>query len=273
MRSRNIKPGFFKNEQLADCEPLARLLFTGLWCMVDRKGRMEYRPRKMKIEILPCDDCDIESLLGQLQRHGFIYRYEVDGQHYLQVVNFDKHQRPHHKEQASTIPEPTLAGMVDASMVQKPGADTNPGTHPPPPVPPDTLIADMRIPESSKDDSRRHTSLSRLAAKDIPPDWTEWTQGEMGWSQDIIQDVWVSFRDYWQSRTGKSAQKSDWGATWRNWCRQQTIRNGGKHAATFNHPSQSTRPSKSERFKHALIDSTHAELGVDGRSGGNQDPL
>ena len=29
MRSRNLKPGFFKNELLAECDPLARILFEG----------------------------------------------------------------------------------------------------------------------------------------------------------------------------------------------------------------------------------------------------
>ena len=38
MRARNLKPGFFKNETLAEIEPLGRLLFQGLWCMADREG-------------------------------------------------------------------------------------------------------------------------------------------------------------------------------------------------------------------------------------------
>ena len=35
-RARNIKPGFFTNDVLADCDPLARLLFAGLWTVADR---------------------------------------------------------------------------------------------------------------------------------------------------------------------------------------------------------------------------------------------
>ena len=108
MRARNIKPGLFSNEQLPDCDPLARLLFIGLWCMADKMGRLQDRPRKMKIEILPCDECDIDVLLNQLQRHGFIYRYEVPGHRYVQVVNFSKHQRPHRKEQGKYYPGTNL---------------------------------------------------------------------------------------------------------------------------------------------------------------------
>src|SRR5690606_147377 len=41
-----------------------------------------------------------------LHDSGFIQRYEVDDQAYIEVTAFKKHQNPHHKEQASTIPAP-----------------------------------------------------------------------------------------------------------------------------------------------------------------------
>ena len=105
-RSRNIKPGFFLNDQLAECDPLARLLFAGLWCIADREGRLEDRPKRIKAEILPYDDCDIDQLLDQLAKHGFILRYEVEGERYIQIINFLKHQNPHKNEIKSVIPPP-----------------------------------------------------------------------------------------------------------------------------------------------------------------------
>ena len=105
-RARNIKPRFFMNEDLAECEPLARLLFAGLWCIADREGRLEDRPKRIKIETLPYDDCDVDELLNELQEHGFILRYEASGNNYIQIVNFKKHQNPHIKESKSTIPPP-----------------------------------------------------------------------------------------------------------------------------------------------------------------------
>jgi len=134
MRARNIKPGFFSNDLLPECEPLARLLFIGLWCMADKAGRLEDRPKKIKIDVLPCDDCDIESMLRQLEKHRFIVRYSVGDARYIQVVNFEKHQNPHCKEKASTIPAPCAHG---ASTVHPPDTpDTRPA---------DSLIPDMRI--------------------------------------------------------------------------------------------------------------------------------
>ena len=113
MRARNIKPGFFTNDVLAEVDPLGRILFQGLWCHADREGRLECRPRKLKAEILPYDECDIDDLLSQLESRGFISVYSVENSQYIQVVNFSKHQNPHIKEGASSIPAPN--GTVQAS--------------------------------------------------------------------------------------------------------------------------------------------------------------
>jgi hypothetical protein len=109
-RARNIKPGYFSNEFLAELEPLARILFAGLWCWADREGRFEDRPKRIKADILPYDDCDINKLLNDLMNahEQFIIRYEVDGKRYVQIVNFPKHQNPHIKEPASIIPAPPI---------------------------------------------------------------------------------------------------------------------------------------------------------------------
>ena len=146
MRSRNIKPGFFKNEDLAECDPLARILFTGLWCMSDRMGRLENRPKRIKAEILPYNKCSIEKLLGQLNDRGFILIYEVEGQEYIEIPTFLKHQHPHIKEAESVIPAPT---QHQTSPVQEP--DKNQSS------PADSLLlipdsllrkADSRIPQA-----------------------------------------------------------------------------------------------------------------------------
>ena len=76
MRARNLKPGFFKNEQLAELPYECRLLFAGLWCVADREGRLEDRPRRIKMELFPGDSCDVDDMLNQLHRHGLIVRYE-----------------------------------------------------------------------------------------------------------------------------------------------------------------------------------------------------
>ena len=105
-RMRTIKPGFFTNDQLAEIQPLGRLLFAGLWTMADREGRLEDRPKRIKAELLPYDECNADALLGELAQGGFIIRYEAAGHRYIQVTAFSKHQCPNVKELASTIPQP-----------------------------------------------------------------------------------------------------------------------------------------------------------------------
>ena len=93
-RARNIKPGFFNNEDLAECSLAARLCFAGLWTLADREGRLEDRPKRIKGELFRFDSLDVEPLLKELAHRGFILRYEVDGRGLIQVVAFHKHQNP-----------------------------------------------------------------------------------------------------------------------------------------------------------------------------------
>lgn len=104
MRARNIKPGFFHNDELAECDFATRLLFAGLWCMADREGRLEDRPKKIKMHVFPADDVNIEAALEELSRRGLIVRYEAHGIRCIEVVNFLKHQNPHRNESPSGLP-------------------------------------------------------------------------------------------------------------------------------------------------------------------------
>jgi len=130
-RARQLKPGFFKNEDLARCTPWARLMFEGLWTLSDREGRLEDRPTYIRGEVFPHDNVDAEALLVELadlkdhfNRPAFIVRYQVGDCKYIQIINFAKHQNPHVKEPASTIPAPGLSGASTRRARCKPGADT-----------------------------------------------------------------------------------------------------------------------------------------------------
>ena len=103
-RSRTLKPSFFKNETLAACQPLSRILFSGLWCLADRSGRIEDRPARIKIETLPYDECDINKLIDELVTAGFLSRYKSGGVGVIQIANWEKHAKPYRDEPESTLP-------------------------------------------------------------------------------------------------------------------------------------------------------------------------
>ena len=106
-RSRNIKPGFFQNDDLGELPPLARLLFIGMWTIADYKGCLEFRAKRLKVQLLPYDECDVDQLARALDKSGFIAIYSVQGQQYIKIKNFEKHQNPHknEREAGSEIPD------------------------------------------------------------------------------------------------------------------------------------------------------------------------
>lgn len=106
-RARNIKPSFFQNDVLGELSPIDRLAFIGMWTIADYKGCFEHRPKRLKVQLLPYDDCDFEVIANNLERSGFIQIYSVQGQRYIKIINFDKHQNPHknEKESGSDIPD------------------------------------------------------------------------------------------------------------------------------------------------------------------------
>lgn len=126
-RARNIKPGFYKNEELAECSIWARFIYPGLWQLADRQGRLEDRPKRIKGELLPFDSQDVDKLLDELTDRKFILRYEVEGTKVIQILKFPKHQNPHHREPQSTLPQPPKSllqslGLVETANGFEPGA-------------------------------------------------------------------------------------------------------------------------------------------------------
>jgi|GEM_PF-1189824 len=126
-RSRIIKPEFFQNEELVALPPIARLLFIGLWQLADRDGQLEDRPGKIKLAVLPADECDVDDLLRQLAEKELIVRYQVAGARYLAIPKFLVHQSPHVSERSKGIPPPPstensvqVPDKHDASMVLAP---------------------------------------------------------------------------------------------------------------------------------------------------------
>lgn len=126
-RSRNIKPGFFRNEDLLEMPISYRLLFIGLWTIADRAGRLEDRPKRIKIEVFPADDVDVDDGLLELEKAGLIVRYMADESRFIAIPSWGKHQNPHHREARSTIPPPGKPRPSPGKAQGKPEASPGPG--------------------------------------------------------------------------------------------------------------------------------------------------
>ena len=96
-RIRSIKPEFFRHEGLQNLEAehpgfFCMLVFEGLWVICDKAGRFEWKPRTIKLDVLPFLEYDIAGTLQLLSGAGFIQRYEVQGKAYGCIPSWGLHQ-------------------------------------------------------------------------------------------------------------------------------------------------------------------------------------
>jgi hypothetical protein len=107
-RIRTVKPELFRHELLHEAEqksglPL-RLAYIGLFTSCDREGRFKWKPRALKLDVLPYDDLDFSRVLDALSTHGFIVKYEFEGDFFGCIPTWSQHQVINNRESASTLP-------------------------------------------------------------------------------------------------------------------------------------------------------------------------
>ncbi len=114
-RIRSIRHDLFLDEELAEAASIpARFLLTGLWTIADKQGRLEDRPKRIKAQIYPYDDVDVDALLRELSQGGQIVRYIVNGMNYIEIASFLKTQKPHPKEVDSDLPGPEPGDFMES---------------------------------------------------------------------------------------------------------------------------------------------------------------
>lgn len=105
MRIRNIKPEFWKSEDIKRLSREDRLLFVGLWSYVDDNGVGIDDYRQIAADLFPIEDDPIEVRefvrqgLLRISGGGLITRYELAGKPYL-FINGWKHQKVYNANKA-----------------------------------------------------------------------------------------------------------------------------------------------------------------------------
>lgn len=136
-RIRTIKPQFFTDEDLQDLEAAnpgayCMMVFAGLWGHCSKDGVFEWRPRTLKLSILPFLPFEMTDTLGLLVEAGFIRRFSVGEKQYGYIPTFSDHQRISGKEaQASpSLPQyiqEDTQGSTGEAPVKHPGAQERKG--------------------------------------------------------------------------------------------------------------------------------------------------
>ena len=239
-RARNIKPAFFKNEALAELPFEHRLLFIGLWTLADRCGKLEDRPRRIKMEVFPEDDVDVDAALSELAAHGFVTRYEVLGVKVLRVNNFLKHQNPHPREKESALPDPAAAcheqgnarvclqaqkveKVVSPDAVQEAGlkrSEQKPckgtdlsRTSPADFLNPESLNPDVLNPDFLPPAAQRKKKTHQRLPKDFAL-----TPASKAYAQERGIDEEAELQTFCDYHKARGSVMLDWQAAWRAWC-------------------------------------------------------
>jgi hypothetical protein len=86
MRVLNIKPEIYKNKDLLKCSVYARLMLPGLWMIAGYYNwNIKDDPKRIKAEIFPWDDVDIDALLDELAGAKMIVRHEAGGRRLIRI--------------------------------------------------------------------------------------------------------------------------------------------------------------------------------------------
>jgi hypothetical protein len=95
-RIRTIKPEFPQSESMGRVSRDARLLFLQLFTLADDSGRLRGNSRMLASLLYPYDDdagSIIDGWMSELERESCIRRYKYEGDTYLEIANFLKHQK------------------------------------------------------------------------------------------------------------------------------------------------------------------------------------
>lgn len=129
-RIRTIKPEFPQSESIGKLSRDARLLFVQLWTIVDDSGRSRAASRMLASLLYPYDDDArtlIEGWLTELERGEQIYRYEVEGSQYLEIVKWLEHQKID-KPSKSRLPSFVGGSRIVARAREASATDLGPST-------------------------------------------------------------------------------------------------------------------------------------------------
>ncbi len=70
----------------------ARLLFIGMLNFADDNGNLAYSAKRLKMQIFPADNLDVQPLINQLLAHGVLIEYENNSNKYIHIKGFKRHQ-------------------------------------------------------------------------------------------------------------------------------------------------------------------------------------
>jgi len=89
----------------------------------------------------------------------------------------------------------------------------------------------------------------RLDLEELPKEWADWCRSNCPALDPGA--TWDRFSDYWRSTPGAKGRKSDWLATWRNWCRRELEHNPRRTSSGYTDKTERRRAINADLFDRA----------------------
>ena len=247
-RIRTVKPELAKHEVLFDLEQElgepVRFAWVMLFTVCDREGRFKWRPRSLKLDVLPYDSTDCARVLDALATRGLLVKYRVGDEWYGCIPTWRRHQVVNNRERASELPSPNEADDIYQQVTHaSPTRDSRALSTP---MPRHKGKGKERKGKERKGKREGANGRgSRLPTEWEPPETYVAFARERGLSDQSIKDELERFYDHFIAAPGQKGVKLDWFATWRNWIRR---------APEFrpNGPKQESLTDRAQRLARSL---------------------
>ena len=82
----------------------ARLFFIGIWNFADDCGNIQNISKQLKAKIFPFDNIDVAPLIKELSTTGLLREYSCNGDNFLNISGFLKHQLINHPSKPQCPP-------------------------------------------------------------------------------------------------------------------------------------------------------------------------
>ncbi|MCI1868507.1 hypothetical protein [Bifidobacterium crudilactis] len=191
MRIRNIKPEFWRSDDIASLDVFERLLFVGLWSYVDDNGVGRYHLIDICADLFAQDLAGdpretlrrLSEGLGVLAERGLIQMYEADGGKYIYITNWERHQkvhnpnkprypRPSNDSQPMLFDSPETLGISTETLGTGSGGQRDRGTEGQSKNIPAKQVS--RSPAYSDDFEIFWKTYPSFRRKEKPKAWAEW---------------------------------------------------------------------------------------------------
>lgn len=204
-----------------ETEPTAKFVLVALADFADETG-LCWPSVSTLVQRTRLAERTIQNAMRGLETNGLVVTERRDGKptRYRLQIGAQPPQQMHPREECT----PAADAEDPRSRCTPPPQDVHP-----------TPAADAPEPSITVSEPPLNRQ-SAPRARRLPEEWWP-SSGDQAFARDLGLDptrIADSFRDYWHGKAGASATKTDWSATWRNWCRRDAERK----------PAHAPKPSK-----------------------------